>query len=232
MLNRLLESRSARSRNNAGTITSTAVHIALILSALYLTNTSSLPAVVPDPNVQILWTRPQAILPSAEPRSRPAEGKPAAAAQRRLASVNPAISADLPPVELQLGVISAADFALFGPESETSRSASGGTPTEEKLAYEAYELDTPASALANGQLPAYPASLRAAGIEGQVVAQFVVDAHGNAIVTSISIVSSTNDLFAESVRVAIRRMRFVPGRLAGKAVAQTVQQLFVFKLSR
>jgi protein TonB len=86
--------------------------------------------------------------------------------------------------------------------------------------------------MGGGPVPEYPARLRAAGVEGEVVAQFVVDARGNAIPNSIRIVSATNDLFSESVRATIPRMKFSPGRLRGKPVQQTVRQLFVFRLSR
>jgi protein TonB len=86
--------------------------------------------------------------------------------------------------------------------------------------------------MANANVPVYPPALRAAGIEGRVVAQFVVDTQGKAARESIRILSSSNELFSESVRKAIAQMRFVPAKIRGKPVAQMVQQLFVFKLDR
>jgi TonB family protein len=80
--------------------------------------------------------------------------------------------------------------------------------------------------------PDYPAPLRSAGIEGQVVVQFVVNEAGRVDRESVRIVSASNDLFAGSVAGALGWMRFTPARIGTRAVAQLVQQLFVFRLDR
>jgi protein TonB len=89
-----------------------------------------------------------------------------------------------------------------------------------------------AVAVISGAGPSYPATMRASGIEGEVKAQFVVNEQGRAEVSSLRIVSSTNDHFSEAVRQALPRMRFRPAELRGRPVAQTVQQLFSFRLDR
>ena len=74
--------------------------------------------------------------------------------------------------------------------------------------------------------------MRTAGIEGEVIAQFIVDRNGYVSTESIRILSATNELFAESVKRAIPKMKFVAARLRGETVPQTVQQLFSFRLDR
>jgi protein TonB len=72
--------------------------------------------------------------------------------------------------------------------------------------------------------------LRASGIEGQVVVQFVVDTAGAVESGSMRILGSTNDLFVSAVRTALRSARFRPAEAGGRKVRQRVQQAFTFVL--
>ena len=78
--------------------------------------------------------------------------------------------------------------------------------------------------------PRYPESLRAAGIEGDVNVQFVVDTTGRVDEPSIKFSSHIHELFMDAIRVSLRRARFFPARLAGTVVPQLVQQEFRFEL--
>ena len=80
--------------------------------------------------------------------------------------------------------------------------------------------------------PRYPEVLRSSGVEGQVIALFVVDEHGRSEEESIRFVRSDNRLFEDAVRIALRRMRFVPAEVGGRRVRQLVQMPFVFTLAR
>jgi TonB family protein len=80
--------------------------------------------------------------------------------------------------------------------------------------------------------PAYPDSLYAYRVAGQVVAEFVVDTTGEIRPPSIGVVSSTHPLFSEAVRRALLESRFVPARLNGRKVAQVMLLPFRFELSR
>jgi len=81
-------------------------------------------------------------------------------------------------------------------------------------------------------MPRYPNLLRQAAVEGEVLAQFVVDTTGRAEVGSLKILKSSHDLFTESVRTALPQMRFVPADVGGKKVKQLVQEPFSFSMSR
>jgi protein TonB len=88
------------------------------------------------------------------------------------------------------------------------------------------------SLISGSAAPRYPESLRIAGVEGKVVAQFVVDFEGRVEDGTVRIVRSDNSLFDEAVRAALTRMRFTPAEIAGRKVRQLVQMPFVFALSR
>jgi protein TonB len=89
------------------------------------------------------------------------------------------------------------------------------------------------AALAPGSLPPrYPESLRSAGVEGEVVAVFVVDESGRAEQSGVRFVRSDNRLFEEAVRAALGAMRFAPAEVGGRKVRQLVQMPFVFTLRK
>ena len=80
--------------------------------------------------------------------------------------------------------------------------------------------------------PAYPMSLRAAQIEGSVVARFVVDSTGRTEPASITFSEATHPLFTESVRQALLRSRYFPALVGERPVRQLVEQRFAFTLTR
>jgi periplasmic protein TonB len=80
--------------------------------------------------------------------------------------------------------------------------------------------------------PRYPDMLRSANVEGEVLAQFVVDTTGRVENGSVKILKSSHDLFTTSVRQALNGMRFYPAEIGGRKVKQLVQQPFNFTLTR
>ena len=62
----------------------------------------------------------------------------------------------------------------------------------------------------------YPEFARRAGIEGQVVVQFVVDERGN--VVDPVVLRSPNELLSEAALDAVRQSRFTPGQQRGRPV--------------
>ena len=78
----------------------------------------------------------------------------------------------------------------------------------------------------------YPDTLRMANVEGEVLAQFVVDANGQFEPGSFKVLRSSHRMFTHAVEVAMPNMRFTPAELRGTRVRQLVQQPFTFSLSR
>ena len=78
--------------------------------------------------------------------------------------------------------------------------------------------------------PRYPPVLRDAGIEGHVLAEFVVDTLGRAELATLRFPELTNPLFGDAVRDALTRYRFTPGEMAGRKVRTRVAVPFDFRL--
>ena len=80
--------------------------------------------------------------------------------------------------------------------------------------------------------PRYPDILRSASVEGEVLAQFVVDTTGRVEVATFKVIRKSHDLFEAAVRSALPNMRFLPAEVGGRKVKQLVQQPFVFALQK
>ncbi len=77
-------------------------------------------------------------------------------------------------------------------------------------------------------LLSFPPPLYAAGVDGLVIAEFVVDTTGRVEKGTLGIVSSTAPLFTEAVRVALETASYVPAVKDGRHVRQLIQQPFRF----
>lgn len=94
--------------------------------------------------------------------------------------------------------------------------------------YSASEVDKHAEEIGDGVQPLYPDSLRPLGVEGKVLAQFVVDTTGIVDTTSILTEAYGQPLFAASVRRALATMHFLVAQKSGHKVAEEIEQSFVF----
>ena len=83
----------------------------------------------------------------------------------------------------------------------------------------------------NATYPKFPELLKMAGVEGEVLAQFVVDTGGVAMEGSLKVLKSSHALFAQSVKNALPDMRFNAAELNGRKVRQLVHQVFVFGIA-
>ena len=110
--------------------------------------------------------------------------------------------------------------------------ASRPKPTLPAGVYLEYQVEVPVTPAPNNPPPRYPAELRSANVEGAVLAQFIVDESGHADSSSLQIVRSSNDGFANAVRSAITSFRFSPALVGGRPVKQLVQMPFQFNLSK
>jgi TonB family protein len=79
--------------------------------------------------------------------------------------------------------------------------------------------------------PFYPAAMRQAKVEGEVLVQFVVDTAGLPRMATLRILRSTRREFTEAVIAWLPKARFDPAELRGRHVPQMVQQPFTFKLA-
>jgi TonB family protein len=94
-----------------------------------------------------------------------------------------------------------------------------------------FQVEKPASANPSNMPPRYPDQLRAAGIQGSVVAKFVVDTAGHAEMRTFEVLKSEHEGFTAAVREALPKMRFVPAQVTGgRKVRQLIQMPFTFSL--
>ncbi len=96
--------------------------------------------------------------------------------------------------------------------------------------YFGFQVTSTVAPLPGNPTPKYPDLLRSAQVEGEVLAQFVVDTLGVADMSTFKALKSTHDLFTASVRSAITSMRFRPAESNGRKVKQLVQMPFPFSL--
>jgi protein TonB len=83
-----------------------------------------------------------------------------------------------------------------------------------------------------GQQPSYPAQLREARVNGEVLVQYVIDEKGEPEMQSFKVLKSSDNEFSEAVRRAVAKMTFYPAQIGGRKVKQLVQQPFTFVASR
>jgi hypothetical protein len=69
-------------------------------------------------------------------------------------------------------------------------------------------------------------------MQGSVTTQYVVDTTGFADTTSLKIMRSTHQEFADAVRAALPYMRFFPAKVGSKKVRQLVEQEFSFRIEQ
>ena len=126
--------------------------------------------------------------------------------------------------------VPAGERAAGEPEEEATQALVSLFEVNADSIYLASQVDNPVAFDSRSAAPAYPDSLRRAGVEGQVTAQFVVDTTGRVDVGSFVHLESTHGRFTESVQQALPRMFFRPALLNGQKIRQLVQLPFVFKL--
>jgi TonB family protein len=117
------------------------------------------------------------------------------------------------------------------PARQTSKAAAPSVaPTENGMVE--FQLTSQAKQIPGSGFLRYPVEMRRANREGEVLAQFVVDATGAVEPSTYKVLKSDDPAFSEAVREALPTMRFTPARIRGKAVKQLVEQPFTFSLSR
>ena len=93
------------------------------------------------------------------------------------------------------------------------------------------QVEKPVSVVPRQAGPRYPADLKAQRVAGEVVAQFVVDTSGRALMETFRILRSTHPSFSRAVMDAVEKMQFYPAEIAGRKVKQLARQPFTFSIT-
>jgi protein TonB len=152
------------------------------------------------------------------------------------------VPTNLPTIDLSKAITNEADFSGKGVKGGTADGVKGGTgkegdtgkeagpaKEEEHGPYMEFQVEKPVQKI-GGDAPEYPSQLRDQGVEGQVIAQFVVNESGRYEPGSLKILNSSNSAFTAAVKDALPRMRFSAAQIGGKKVQQLVQMPFQFNM--
>jgi hypothetical protein len=94
-----------------------------------------------------------------------------------------------------------------------------------------FPVDKPVEQAPNTVRPRYPDAMRGREIDGEVMAQFVVDTTGLVLLETFRPIRYTNMEFVQAVREALPQLRYIPAEKGGRRVIQLVRQPFTFGLS-
>jgi protein TonB len=236
MFNNLLESKPKKQRSTAGLILSGVIHAVLITAAVYgtLQAKESIEKVKQE---KVEFVEMKKKEPPPPPKEVPPPPKdivvappPPKGFQVLTAPIK--VPDVLPDIDLSKKVTDEADFSGKGVAGGSSKGVVGGTgPVNTDQPFQDFQVEKQVSP-AGGAQPRYPDMLRSANIEGEVLAQFIVDTTGRFEPGSFKVIKSSHDLFTQAVRNALPNMKFYPAEIGGRKVKQLVQQPFTFGLAK
>jgi protein TonB len=259
---RLLESKKSdkKGRSAGGTIFSVILHSLIIFLAIFATaRAGTRVAEKRDTKVNFVAVKeppppPKKEIPKPEPpkpkKKEPTPPKVVSVPLPKEVAVAPAkgfkvlppavnIPTTIPTIDLSKAVTNENDFSGKGVAGGSANGVKGGTGKEGDTGTEAgahgpymeFQVEKPVAKI-GGDAPEYPSSLRESGVEGRVLAQFVVGENGRYEAGSLKILDSSNPAFTAAVKDALPRMRFSAAQIGGKKVAQLVQMPFQFHLQK
>ena len=228
MFNELIESKPKKQRSTGGTVFSIVMHAVLGGLLIYATANAG-QELTKEKTEEVKFVEvPKDEPPPPEEKAPPppdivAAPPPPKGFQVLTAPIE--IPDKIPDVDLTKAVTNEDDFSGKGVE--------GGTgPVNPDQAYFEFQVEKPALQVPGGPTPRYPDVLRESNVEGEVLAQFVVDTEGRADMKTFKVLKSSHDLFTASVRAVLPQMKFYPAEVGGRKVKQLVQLPFAFKLNK
>lgn len=226
----LLESEKHVDRAAGGSAASIALHVLVLAFAIAVTSHAgggvkrNDPVYIPLPP----W-RPQVTMVSQSVATRAPSTTP------HIAKISVAVPTAIP-VTIPIPATSADVPTTIG----TASAALPGSPTGTDTAVAAprgnspfgvEEVDVPASVVGGQRGPEYPDALRMMGVEGRVIARFIIGKNGR-VESDPTIVSATDEQFVKSVKRYLAGARYRPATKNGEPVRQLAEQEFDFTVRR
>jgi len=237
LLNNLLESKPQKQRSTGGAIASFVMHTIIILLAIKATLNAGQKAEKVEQKIDFVEVKKdEPPPPKDEPKPPPPDvtvaPPPPKGFQVLTAPVN--IPDVLPEIDLSKKLTNENDFTGKGAAGGRSNGVVGGVapPVNSDQPLFEFQVEKPVVQAPNSAQPRYPDILKSAGVEGEVLAQFVVDTTGRAEVSTYKVLKTSHELFASAVRNALPNMKFLPAEVGGRKVKQLVQQPFVFAIQK
>lgn len=237
MFDTLVESRpAARRASHRYAAVSVLAHAGLIAGAAAATGQAVKRPTAPDEPITVvtfvrnLASRPVARTPGRAPS--PTDGGYAGSPLPVPSGPVIDIPVGIPPIDVPLLDPSAASGFQVGeprPGSPILAGPYAGGPAGPSATYTREQVERIA-VLRAGASPRYPAGLRSAGVEGEVVVRLVVDTIGRVQPGSAVVVRSSHDAFTAAVLEVLPRLRFAPAAIGGRRVRQLVELPFTFRI--
>jgi len=243
MFDNLLESKAKKQRSIGGTILSFVIHAVLIAGAAYGTLEAKQELEKPKAEkVEFVEVKKADEPPPPEPEKAPPPPPPDAVAAPPVAKGFQVLTAPikipdvLPDIDLTKSVTNEADFSGRGQAGGIAKGVVGGivpaAPIDQGQTYFDFQVEKQVAPAGGNPAPRYPDMLRSANVEGEVIAQFVVNEDGRADMSTFKVLKTSHDLFTNSVKSVLPQMRFLAAEVGGKKVKQLVQMPFVFSLNK
>ena len=237
MFDNLLETQAKKERSAGGTAFSILAHVAIIAMAVYVTGKGVAEAVeeAREEKIDFVEVKQEEVKPETPPPPPPdAVLAPPIAKGFQVLTAPVEIPDVLPDIDLSKRAMNEADSSGKGVAGGIAAGVAGGVPqaiSSDAVMFE-FQVEKQAAAAPGSPGPTYPEMLKQAGIEGQVLASFVVDTTGRADMSTFKVITSTHEQFTQAVRRALPQMRFLPAEVGNKKVKQLVQQPFGFAITR
>jgi len=238
MFDNLIESKAKKQKRAGGVMFSAVLHAVLISGAVYGTLQAK-DAIEKPKSEKVEFVemkkKDEPPPPKEEPKPPPPDvvmkAPPPKGFQVLTAPIK--IPDVLPDIDLSKKVTNEEDFSGKGQAGGIAKGVVGGTPQPvSDQPYFEFQVEKQVAQIPGSGSPRYPDMLRSANVEGEVLAQFVVDTTGRAEMSTFKTLKSSHDLFTNSVKSALANMKFYPAEVGGRKVKQLVQMPFVFSLNK
>jgi len=238
MFNNLIESKPKKQRTTGGLIISGVLHAVLITAAVF--GTLQAKEQLDKPKAEKvefveMQKKDEPPPPKEQPPPPPADVVAAPPPPKGFQVLTAPIKVPdvLPDIDLSKKVTDEADFSGKGVAGGRATGVVGGTaPVNTDQPYFEFQVEKQVTTAPGSPQPRYPDMLKSANVEGEVLAQFVVDTTGRAEMSTFKVLKSSHELFTQSVRNVLPQMRFYPAEIGGRKVKQMVQQPFTFALTK
>jgi len=238
MFDNLIESKAMKQKRAGGVVFSAVLHAVLITAAVY--GTLQAKDAIEKPKAEKvefveMKKKDEPPPPKEEPKPPPPDVVVKAPPPKGFQVLTAPIKVPdvLPDIDLSKKVTNEEDFSGKGVAGGIAKGVVGGTPQPvSDQPYFEFQVEKQVAALPDNPRPRYPDMLRSANVEGEVLAQFVVDTTGRAEMNTFKVLKSSHDLFTNSIKAVLPNMRFYPAEVGGRKVKQLVQMPFVFGLNK
>jgi periplasmic protein TonB len=231
MFNTLLESKATKQRSPGGAAFSVVSHVVLISLAVYATAHAAIKN--EKEKVEKIEFAQVKKAPPPPPKPPPPQATLAPPPPKGFQVLKAPIDIPdvIPDVDLTKRVTDEADFTGKGVAGGNAKGTTTKGPASDQPYFD-FQVEKQAGPVPGNPSPRYPEMLHSAGVEGEVLAQFVIDTSGRADMSAFKVIKTSHEQFAEAVKEALPHMRFYPAEVGNHKVKELVQQAFAFTITR